>query len=197
MNGEAEALLGAAGFSYRHAQPPQLIKHKIPIAPMNIVYVGRKNFQWKYTGPDSAKDIRFGFVAGYEQYLLGPLGDYLIKNRNNKMAVELAYGVDGGSTNIRKLLMNRIDVAVDEESVIKYHVYTDHVAPGRLHILGSLSDPLHYFIGFNPRFADAKKCADLIDEKLRTMKKNGEYKKLIESYEFTQMKIGGIMQKKP
>lgn len=88
-----------------------------------VISTNEKPFE--YTGPDSLKNMRVGLVLGYYYYGLSELADYGLLKRDDATSEDHHF---------RKLLADRIDVAVISRSNYDYVMKHEPDLVGKFHI---------------------------------------------------------------
>lgn len=139
----------------------------------NAIFVSADN-DWRYGGPESLKGMRIGAIRGYDY------GD-LTEALETYALVDVVGGDNALRTNIRKLVLGRIDAFVAEVSVARYQLE-------RMHLQADVSlspESVKYeeaYIAFPPGLEEASDYARLLSDTVRQMRRDGRLQAILARY---------------
>lgn len=139
----------------------------------------RRNSSWHYDGVASLEQVLLGVVSGYV-HDEGPIDAYIAAHAVPGGSVIAARGETGAYTNIKLLLLGRIDAVLESHAVTRFIA----AQSGRGHHIeeaGCLdSIPVH--IAFSPRRPDAAALAAAVDQEVMHMRASGALANLLATY---------------
>lgn len=173
--GKSDALVGAA-----RTDAPDFIFPEPPPAFAGNVFVVEPSNSWRYTGIESLQNVSLGIIQDYSYG--EEIDGYINANKNNRNRIQIVSGDDGLRMNLRKLLAKRVDVILDDRSVIDWTLKANpEFAAAK--IVGEASPPDGAYIAFSPAHAErSKRLADLFATKLKALQQSGEVAKIAAHY---------------
>ncbi len=141
----------------------------------NNAFFAKIKSNWQYTGLESLRTQKIGVIKGY--YYGSELDLYLKQNQDR---VQYSHGVDPLSKIIKKLLVGRVDVLIEDENVLLHKVRKMGVA-GRVVIVGSHSDS-NVYIAFSPELEKSKEYAEVFTAGIRKLRDSGELDEILARY---------------
>lgn len=166
--------------------PKTLLFPRENIGHLNMIYGGHEDKKWKFTTEKDLQGKKFGWVAGYEPSFSGELGDFLKKKMKDTSVVDLSTGEEAGELNIKKLLANRINTVVEEETVFTY--LKNKEKANDLIIYGNLNKKNNFYLVFSPKDKNSRMFIQLWDQELPRMRKDGRLKKILDKYKISDWK---------
>lgn len=130
------------------------------------------------TGPEDLEGLQLGAIQDYRH--APSLAQYIARHKADPTRVQLLSGEDGAGRNLRKLMSQRIDLVLEERSVLIYTARSLGLAD-QVEILpyGEVS-ALH--IGFSPALESSRLYARQFDEGLAYLQQSGRYQDILASY---------------
>ncbi|MBF0377746.1 MAG: transporter substrate-binding domain-containing protein [Desulfamplus sp.] len=170
---------GAVGGSYD--ENPGCIFSEEELGIMqNTFYIKKGARTWRYEGVESLKLLKVGIIKDYS-YGNDELNKYL--QQREAPFVQVVYGDNPLESNIKKLLVGRIDVVIEDKPVFEAMAHQMGVLQD-VEIAGTLpTDKTDYiFIAFSPNNPKSKDYATLITKGIKEMRANGKLKEILNSY---------------
>jgi polar amino acid transport system substrate-binding protein len=179
-NGKFNGVVGAS-----NNDAPGFIFPRTPqIVVVNAFYV-KNDSTWQYSDIDSLKNISIGIVADYKYSQR--IDAYLKNNANDTRRVQAARGTHPLQSNIKKLLLGRIDTVLESRDVMKNYL-SEHDLHHQITFAGALPPTPNeeVFIAFSPALPDSKHYATILADEMKQLKKSGDLKKIFERYGIQQ-----------
>ncbi|HYX32389.1 MAG TPA: ABC transporter substrate-binding protein [Oligoflexus sp.] len=172
----------------------------VPIGRTKNCFYTLPDSTWHFTDVESLKKVRIGAIEGYtygelfEKYV----SDYFKEKEKQKGTMQLAAkkskndldvnsaiqtvpGDGSLALNIKKIKAKRLEAFVEDDSVVKNHLYSEKLPENTYRNAGCLkSDEI--FVAFGPTDPKGKEYAKLIGDTVVTMRKDGRLKKILEKY---------------
>lgn len=139
----------------------------------------RKGDKWRYQGAKSFNGQVLGVIRDYS-YGDEEIDNYVAKHRNDATRVQIASGDNALEVNLKKLAKGRVDVVVDDFSVLRQAVKGLDLAGQISCSADAEADPI--FIAFSPNLAQAKEYAELFDRGIEGLRRDGTLKKILSGY---------------
>jgi polar amino acid transport system substrate-binding protein len=141
-------------------------------------FTGLKS-SWKFTGPDSLKQIRLGSVSGYT--FDGAINEHIAKGAYTGApgSVLIVSGDNPLSRMVRALEADRIDAFVDNYDVVHASLTPEEMA--RLRIAGVMPG-VGLYIAFSPARPDGAELAREFDEGMERLQQSGKLREMLERY---------------
>ena len=159
--------------------PDFVFPNRAAATQRNCFYV-KKGVKWKYKNIDSFKDIVIGIVKGYSYD--PSLDEYFAKNSGNPERVEVVSGMGTALKLIRKVLDNRNDVLIEDESVVAYTLKsTADIKTDDLIVAGCLKR-MSLHLAFSPNNPKSKLYAQIFSEGLKKLKSSNQLKLISDRY---------------
>lgn len=134
---------------------------------------------WRFQGVDSLPKVLLGAVSGYT-HDEGPVDAYVAANSGPNGFVITSAGDDASSSNIRLLLLGRIDAVIDSEAVVRMEVNRQG-RQGHIQNAGCLKAlPLH--IAFSPKLENASALIAALREEVDSLRKSGRLAEILGRY---------------
>jgi polar amino acid transport system substrate-binding protein len=150
-----------------------------PVGIDSDCFFVRHNNAWRYDGVASLEQILLGVVSGYT-HDEGPIDAYIAAQEGPGGSVIAARGDSGAETNIKLLLLGRIDATLDSHAVTRYIVAqagrSQHIEEA-----GCL-EAIPLYIAISPKRADAATLAGAIDAEVVRMRQSGALSALLSPY---------------
>ena len=176
-NGAYTALIGA---DKNIPEVKDFIFPETAFSHFDDVYVLRSDSEFIYKDSSSLKGKSIGIVANY--HFLDEIGQYIEDNYNNPGIVNQVTGVNGAEQNLKKLINGRIDIYLDDRSIILYNAKKLGIR-NQIKVGGELKgDLVEYYIAFSPKLHDSRMLAKIYDDGIRKLKISGDYQKIINKY---------------
>ncbi|EJR3664381.1 transporter substrate-binding domain-containing protein [Vibrio cholerae] len=135
----------------------------------------RNGFNWRYEGMESLKNHRLGAVYGYAYSHSEDFNNFI------RRYAYLESGEDVIDRNIVKLIKNRIDIILEDYTVMEYKLHflnlKDSISLGYL-----LPDKDKLYLACSPNYKNADEILKYIDVGLREMRDNGQLKIILLTY---------------
>jgi polar amino acid transport system substrate-binding protein len=130
------------------------------------------------TGPQDLEGLQLGAVQDYRH--APSLAQYIARHKADPTRVQLLSGEDGAGRNLRKLMSRRIDLVLEERSVLIYTARSLGLSD-QIEILpyGEV-DALH--IGFSPALESSRLYAMQFNAGLAQLQQSGRYQDILASY---------------
>jgi polar amino acid transport system substrate-binding protein len=175
---------------------PDFIYPAVPLGRTKNCFFTLPDSKWTFTDSESLKKVRIGVIEGYtygepfeayvSAYLAEKEKDPKAKNKKDMDMNSLVQTVPGDQSlalNIKKLSAkpSRIDAFVEEESVLKNHLYSKGLPETTYRNAGCLK-PDNVSIAFGPKDPKGKEYAKLLSDTVSAMRKDGRLKKILDKY---------------
>lgn len=122
--------------------------------------------------------LRIGVVVDYDYYPI--FNTYITENERDPTRVQIIGGDDALKRNLLKLTSGRIDMTMDERSVVNYTIgelgLADQVE------LVSYEDASDLFIAFSPALESSQIYAQQLSEGIERLKASGRYAEILARY---------------
>ena len=164
---------GLVGCWKNHA--PDFIFPENEIGKSSAKFYVRKGNPWRFNGIKSLKKVKFGIVQDYDY---SDEKDYI---RDNPDKVDAVAGEDALERNIKKIMLGRIDVIEDNETVVQYTLkklgLRDQIIEA-----GTDKKPDYYFIAFSPKNPKSKKYAKILSDGIMKLRQTGKLGEILDKY---------------
>ena len=177
--GKMDAVVGA----YKD-DVPDFIFPEIEQGVSKTVFWVKKGSTWRYDGIRSLEEIKVGVIA---DYLYGDEFDNYVKKYNgNVQRVQVAHGDTALSSNIKKLMKERIGTFVEDIMVcsveLKNMKLSEEVVPA-----GQLVEN-NVYMAFSPKLETSKTYAEILTEGMMSLRKTGKLKTILDKYGLSDWK---------
>ena len=173
--GKLNAIIGA----YKE-EAPDFIFPEEEFGIAKYAFYTQKGNTWRYYGLASLQGIRIGLIRGYSY---GEELDALFMQ--GALNVQYVSGSDPIAQNIKKLLAQRIDVAIANENVFTFKAKQ----MGVFDMISTAGDPGvsgNLYIGFSPIIAASGEYAQIFTKGMRELKQSGELDIILGKYGLTR-----------
>ncbi len=157
---------------------PTLIYSRTPIGVADNGFIFKKGLNFTYKDVSSLDPYRIAVVQGVS--FDDEIDAYLKKHSGKGDRVQINTGEDVGLANLKKLLLGRVDLIVDNPYVLTYTVKRlkaeDKVSMVRT------NKPTDIFIGFSPKNPKSQDYAELLSVGIETLRKSGKLAKILAAY---------------
>jgi len=155
-----------------------LVLPEFPLAEARYTFYVRESSNWQYQGIESLSQVTLGVLRGYAY---GDLRrDYITPNAGNSRLIQSISNDGGLAQNIKKVLSGRIDVLVEDQSVIQSYVHQHPQATGLRKAGVAHTEAL--YIGFSKRNPLAQEFAQIMDDGLSDLKSRKQLSKILVKY---------------
>lgn len=127
---------------------------------------------WSYRGVGSLNQVRLGAIGDYE-YDNGEADAYIQAHSANRKVLDLSYGANAGSINVKKLLGGRFDVLIEHELVMS-RLIADLKSSSELRNAGCLERAFALRVGFAPNNPRSPVWAAALSKGTEKLEKSGE-----------------------
>ncbi len=151
------------------------------VGVMKIVYFVKKGNPWKFDGVASLKPVKLGVSESYA-YDDGELDAYI--KASAPPAVQSMSGDSPLENNIKKLLVDRVDVVVENEPVMLWTLRRMKVPAGDIVAGGTAAaKPAGLWVAFSPAKDLSKARAEQFSKGIQELRASGELKKILDKYD--------------
>ena len=161
---------------------PDLIYPDISIGVQRIAFFTQAESDWQYSGVASLSDVTVAIVSGYD-YIDSDLNRYFAEHIESDRVVVL-HGKSTVERGIKMLQNNRIDSYFEGEYSILYTLEKLGIR-NQISIAGYSSEEFTDITGFSLHNPNSTEYAQILSDKIREMKRSGEYQRLLKSYGIT------------
>lgn len=174
--GDYDAIIGAT-----KDDAPNFIFPTEKIGDSKNCFYTKPESKWEYKGIKSLENIILGVIKGYSYF--EELDNY-VKSPANKKKIDENFGEDVQMRLINKLHSNRMDAFVENENVIQYMLTANskEIGSNKIKTAGCAPVSQSLFIAFSPKKASSKARAEMFDNGLKEMKKNGKLTEITKKY---------------
>ncbi len=155
-----------------------LVYPKEIINKITSSFFKRSDDPWHYSGIESLKTLRLGIIRDYQYEVT--LDRYLSSAPPEQ--IHVAHGIDGLGELINMLHNKRFRALVEDEDVFRFKVQSMGLASSDFAMAGRLTAAAPIYIGFSQAYPHSQKLADILDEKVRSMRASGELEKIFQKY---------------
>jgi polar amino acid transport system substrate-binding protein len=171
--GEFTAILCAS-----HDDAPDFTYPKEAVGVSQTAFLTKTGDDFMYVDTSSLAGRRMGVILGYSYD--ADVDAYIKMHKDDTSRIDFATGDDALERNITKLIAGRIDLIVDDASVLEYKInalkISDKVEVHRV----PATVPVH--IGFSPANAKSKDYAELFDKGMKELRDSGDYGAIMKKY---------------
>lgn len=140
---EIDAVIGI-----RPEMAPRLRVPAYEIGMISQAYVMRKGAKWRYDGIESLRKITLGMPYNY--YINYEFGKYIEANKFNRKRIIFGGGGDPVLDNLRFILRNRVDIAINDKTVLGYNIRKNKFQE-QLEVVDVLGKPQPIYVAFRPQ----------------------------------------------
>lgn len=179
--GKYEAVIGAY-----YSDAPDLIYPEVPQGQCRNAFFVNDNDTWTYSGLSSLEGRSLGVIGDYAySHELDP---YIEKYASDPARIQSLFGDTATRNNVRKLIMGRVDVIVEDVQVMDYYLGQEDMkdAKDKIKRAGILPDEEDQngiiFIAFSPIHPEANRYAKILGEETDIMRNNGKLREIMQRY---------------
>lgn len=167
---------GIAGASVGDAPDFVFPKEEQALVTYEIFTLNRSH--WKFNGKWDGRKIAVINGYNYDETV-----NNLIEKKHPSFVV--VSGDNAQEQIMKMLLAGRVDAVYENPAVFRHNIEILKLKESDFRSAGAPSQkPQKTFVAFGPKLKDAKVIAGLIDQGMKTLKRNGDLKKLMEKYHF-------------
>lgn len=171
-NGEVNGVIGTD-----QDESPDLVFGS-PMAGYQETLVFRKGEAREISTFEDLEGLRIGAIVDYEYQSM--IKAYADEHERDPTRVQLIGGDSALKRNLQKLIAGRIDLTIDERSVLEYAVAQLGIADA-VEILPN-SDTTDLFIAFSPALESSEVYARQLAEGIERLKASGRYAEILARY---------------
>ena len=131
---------------------------------------------YEYHQLSDLDDINIGLIQSYSY---GDTFDHYVKE-NNLQNLQYSTGVNALGRNIQRLLLGRVDLLVEDESVMKFHL-NKHTVKKKVTFAGKISDEA-IFVAFSPKLMHSPLLAKQLSDGVTQLRKSGRLSQILAKY---------------
>lgn len=150
----------------------------------NTFFVLKKS-KWVYTDPASIKQVKLGAIEGYSYSEI--IDEYIKANKKNGKVV-FTRGEEALQLMINRLLTGKVDVIVEDASVMFFALMKLKVPVGEVKAVGSPNDMQNLYVAFSPALPASKGYAQQFDEGIRRLRASGKLQQILSRYNLSDWK---------
>ncbi len=154
---------------------PELVFPGRPQAVSQFVFVVPDSESWRHVGLVSLWQVRIGVT---QDVSYGSMDSYIRRYRDSDRIQALS-GETAIIQNLRALQSQRIDVLLEDRSVLNYHL--KGAAEYHLKEVGVLPAE-NLYIAFDPEHPDSESRAGLLSKKMKSLQESGELEQIYRKY---------------
>ncbi len=133
---------------------------------------------WKFKDISSLESIAVGVIRDYsygEQ-----LDQYIEKHKKDTQKIQIVSGDNALELNIKKLILGRIDVFLEDPSVMSDYL-AHHPLQEKIVNIGTVSHDKIY-IAFSPHFPASREYAQILSDGIKEMRMSGKLQEILAKY---------------
>jgi len=174
QKGEFNAVVGAA-----KDDAPDFIFPTEPFGMSDTAFFVKKGSSWKYAGIDSLAKVRLGII---EEYSYNEDLDKYIEENSGTDRIYTAGGDDPLSVLVAMLQKGEIDVIAEDTNVMLHTMINLKVPMGSLVSAGRGDEITPIYVAFSPANPKSKNYANIFDDGIRELRKNGKLLGILQLY---------------
>lgn len=178
--GEFNAVVGAS----RDDAADFVFPHESLGTSTNTFFVLNKS-TWAYNGVASLGKVKLGVIEDYAYS--DTIDDYIKANKKNGKVV-VSRGEEALALLINKLQSGKVDVVVEDASVMLYALMKLGVPPGQIKAASSAQEGQTLYVAFAPGISASKGYAQQFDEGIRKLRASGKLQQILSRYNLTDWK---------
>lgn len=172
-NGTYDAIIGLG-----RDEAPDMIFPEQEIGIASHSFYVTEQSDWTFTGLASLQGVTLGVIKDYSYGTL--YDDYIQANTDNAERVFTIAGNDSLQRTVRMLASGRIDVLVEDQNVLDYHLLA-HGEKNQF-IQAGIYAKEKIYMAFSPANKTSAEYALLFDEALQELKKSGKLSDILNKY---------------
>ena len=137
---------------------------------------------WKYQGIGSLEGRLLGVAKDYRYF--PELDDHISAHPKG---VYVSFGDRALESNVRLLLLGRLDTVVDDANVLRFFIARKQLA-SQLVSAGPGGRVMRNYVAFSPVHPSSREYARTLSQGLRTLRKSGQLKKILAKYGLSDWK---------
>lgn len=134
---------------------------------------------WRFQGPASIENVIIGVAAGYDYRRW--LNDYIRAYCRDEQRVQVIAGKHPLRQNLKKLLLQRIEVVVDNEAAIRFTANQMNVLE-KIKAAGYGQEPADIYIAFSPALPQGTVLAHQLSEGIVELRRRGRLQVILDRY---------------
>ena len=177
-NGRADGLIGAARVDLESGVFPDE-----PIGILVNDFILLRDHSWDYHGVESLKGVTLGVMLDYTygKDRFGTNLDEYISAHVGK-GVEQISGEKPLESAVELLRRKRINVLIENKSTFLTALSSLSISPEEFRFISDVTEPQELFVGFGNHSAAGSRCAQLLTQGMRDLRKSGELQKILAAY---------------
>lgn len=156
---------------------PDFVFPSTPIYEQKSCFYVSTSSGWAYKNNASLKAKKLGVVRDYTYG--EPIDSYINKNIKDNNIIDITSGTKTTENLINKLNASRVDVIVEDKTVMEYFLKQNSNIT--IKNAGCIS-PLPLFVAFSPSIPQSKELAKQLSEAVKKMKSNGKITEIVNRY---------------
>ncbi|MBB4862637.1 polar amino acid transport system substrate-binding protein [Pseudomonas nitritireducens] len=172
--GLVDGVVGAYG-----EESAGLLTGREPIGWVTMRFYVREDNPWTWNGVASLGNQAVGLAQGYSYG--SELDRWRDDNLDNHEQVQVLSGEKVLERNIQKLLLGRITVLLEDSRIVE-HYLRRHGLSARIQAAGELLEKRPMYVALNPHLEDVEQRLSDLDEGLRGLRRNDQWKALMQGY---------------
>lgn len=165
----------AVGASKEDAKDLLLPKEHLSVS--QNCFFGREDEPWSYTGPKSLESKKLAIANDYTYG--DEIDGYINKNKNNDKIIDVTAGDDIIDKNVKKVTGKRVDILIEDKSVVGYYLLKNNL---KLKNLGCLKSSNNIYLAFSAKNPKSKSYVELFDKSYQELKKSGQLAVILKKY---------------
>lgn len=157
---------------------PDFVFPESPWGVDEVLFYVRKGFDWRYEGVSSLYGIRLGVIGGYAY---DEAFDRYVEANSGSLGVQVIYSNDALESNIRKLMLGRIQATLESRLVMQARLREMNLT-GQIVPAGALGKILNMYIACSPARTSSQQYVRLFDQGLRQLRESGELAEILARY---------------
>lgn len=155
------------------------------VFPRNTFGVSKNTFfvlgksKWSYAGIASLPKVKLGVI---EDYAYSDELDAYIKANKASGKVQVSRGEEALALLINKLQAGKVDVIVEDASVMLFALMKLGIPLGEIRAVGSPNDSQDLYVAFSPTTPASKEYAQQFDEGIRKLRASGKLQQILSRY---------------
>ncbi len=140
----------------------------------------RKDDTWKYDSKLKAKSLAGKKIGVIQDYVFAEIEDYLQANKHTT-SVQYMTGDTPLNQNLKKLLLKRFDITIDDRIVVHYTAKKMGIET-KIKEAGNLAAQNHIVIGFSSKNPKSSEYAMILSKGIDALRNSGELDKILAKY---------------
>lgn len=157
---------------------PDLIYPKEVIGLSRQCFYSTPSIRWKYKNLDSLKNVKLGVIKSYSYG--DKLDNYIREHQEDSKKIDFTIGGTPLEELSKKLLVNKIDLIVENENVMKH--YLKKTKQEQLLRNIGCEETLKIYMAFSPKNPNALKYSQEFDDGIKELRKSGKLKEILQKY---------------